>query len=207
LANISTALVLLGALAACSSAWCAEDAVAPARAAVLAAEQRYGATDAALIEPLAEFANALNAAGQRTMAIEQLNRAVGILRRSVGLYDQRQYALLSQLADLQSLAGDVDAAGAALGYMERISERTHGRQSVQHALSLAAIAAWQCRLGKFDSGRERFRRSIERLRAPADAESLIDTLLGLARCSLDELAAAGIVARSARSLDRRAIGS
>ena len=118
-------------------------AVAPARAAALAAEQRYGATDAALVEPLAEFANALSAAGQRATAIEQLNRAVGILRRSVGLYDQHQYVLLSQLADLQSLAGDIDAAGAALGYMERISERTHGRQSVQHALSLASIAAWQ----------------------------------------------------------------
>lgn len=63
---------------------------------------------------------------------------------------------------------------------------------MQHALSLAAIAAWQCRLGKFDSGRQRFRRSIEQLSAPADEERLIEALLGLARCSLDELAAAGI---------------
>lgn len=79
-----------------------------------------------MVEPLAQLANALIAAGQRVAAIEQLNRAVGVLRRNVGLYDQRQYALLSQLADLHSRAGDITAAAAALGYMETVSERTHG---------------------------------------------------------------------------------
>lgn len=83
--------------------------------------------------------------------------------------------------------------------MERISERAYGRLSTQHAMSLAAIAAWQCRLGRFDSGRARFHRSIERLRA-SDDEQLIDALLGLARCSLDELAGEG-VATSADSLE------
>jgi len=85
----------------------------------------------------------------------------------------------------------VAAALADLAYLERVSERSHGRQSLEHAQSLVAIGAWQCRLGRFDSGRERFRRSIERLRA-ADDEQLIDALLGLARCSFDELAAEGI---------------
>jgi tetratricopeptide (TPR) repeat protein len=200
LANLSTALALIGALAACDSAWCVEEGAEPARAAVQAAEQRYGSNDTALVEPLSGLADALVASGQPAAAIEPLTRAVGILRRNAGLYDQRQYALLSQLTDLHSELGDVDAAAAALGYMERVSERTHGRQSVQHALSLSAIAAWQCRLGRFDSGRERFRRSIERLHAPAEGEHLIDALLGMARCSFDELAAEGI-ATSPASLE------
>ncbi len=140
-----------------------------------------------------------SAAGQSTAAIEALTREVNALRRSGGLYDQRQYALLSQLTDLHSLQGDINAAVASLSYMERISERNHGRQSTQHALALTRIAAWHCRLGRFDSGRQRFRRSIERLHSAAE-EQLVDALLGLAHCSYDELAAEGI-ATSPESLD------
>jgi hypothetical protein len=130
-------------------------------------------------------------AKDREAAIAQLQREVNLLRRTGGLYDPQQYALLNQLTDLHSLQGDVDAALAALAYMESVSERAHGRQSIEHAQSLAAIAAWQCRLGRFDSGRERFRRSIELLRT-ADDEQLVAALLGLARCSFDELAAEGV---------------
>lgn len=210
------ALALLGALLACDSAWCAQEEAERAHAAysagdyvsaqdlytraIDAAEQRHGPADIALVEPLAGLADTLTASGQPSAAIEPLTRAIAIVRRAAGLYDERQYALLSQLADLHSLAGDVDAAAAALLNMERVSERTHGRQAVQHALSLTRIAAWQCRLGRFDSGRERFRRSIARLRSPADEDQLIDALLGLARCSFDELAAEGI-ATSAGSLE------
>jgi len=195
------AYALLAALALCDSAWCVEEESAQDRYAhaVRDAEQQYGPTDSALVEPLVGLADALIATAQPAEAIEPLTRAVGILRRNSGLYDQRQYALLSQLTDLYSLKGDVDSAVAALAYMERVSERTNGRQSTQHAQALAAIAAWQCRLGRFDSGRERFRRSIERLRS-GDEEQLIEALLGLARCSFDELAAEG-VATSPGSLD------
>jgi tetratricopeptide (TPR) repeat protein len=195
------AYALLGVLALCDSAWCAEEESAKDRyaRAIHDAEQQHGPADVTLVEPLIGLANALVAAGQPAAAIEPLTRAVNILRRNGGLYDQQQYALLSQLADLHSLQGNVEAAAAALAYMERVSERTHGRQSTQHALSLTGIGTWQCRLGRFDSGRERFRRSIERLRS-ADDEHLIDALLGLARCSFDELAAEG-VATSPDSLD------
>ena len=195
------AYALLAALALCDSAWCVEEDGAKERyaRAVHDAEQQYGPTDSALIEPLGSLADALIAAGQPADAIEPLMRAIGILRRNSGLYDQRQYALLSQLTDLYSLKGDIDSAVAALAYMERVSERKDGRQSTQHAESLASIAAWHCRLGRFDSGRERYRRSIERLRT-GDDEQLIDALLGLARCSFDELAAEG-VATSPGSLD------
>jgi hypothetical protein len=195
------AYALLAALALCDSAWCSEDDSAKDHYArnVHDIEQQFGPTDTALVEPLVSLADALIAAGQPSDAIAPLTRAVGVLRRNSGLYAQRQYALLSQLTDLYSLTGDVDAAIAALAYMERVSERTDGRQSAQHAQALAAIAAWHCRLGRFDSGRERFRRSIERLRT-GDDEQLIDALLGLARCSFDELAAEG-VATSPDSLE------
>lgn len=175
------AYALLAALALCDSAWCVEE-------------------ESATVELLVSRADALIAAGEPADAIEPLTRAVGILRRNSGLYDQRQYALLSQLTDLYSVKGDVDSAIAALAYMERVSERNDGRQSTQHAQSLATIAAWHCRLGRFDSGRERFRRSIERLRTKGEDEQLIDALLGLARCSFDELAGEG-VATSPDSLE------
>lgn len=169
------AYALLGTLALCESAHCVEEQSAKDRA------------------------DALVAAGRPAEAIEVLTRAVNSLRRSNGLYDPAQSALLNQLADLHSLRGDVDAALAALAYLERISERTDGGQSAQHAIAVALVGAWHCRLGRFDTGRERLRRSIERLRA-ADHEPLIGALLGLARCSFDELAAEGI-ATSHDSLD------
>jgi hypothetical protein len=153
------AYALLGALAMCDSAWCAEEA----------------------------------------SAIEELKRAVTDLRRSGGLYDPRQFVLLNQLVELHSLQGDIDAALEALAYMETVSERREGPRSPLHAVSLAGIGTWHCRLGKFDSGRERFRRSINWLRA-AENETLIHALLGLARCSFYELAAEG-VATSPDSLD------
>jgi hypothetical protein len=142
---------LLGALALCDCAWCAQ--------------QEY--------------------------TIEELERAVHALRRSGGLYDPRQLVLLNQLVELHSLQGDIDAAVAALAYMESISERVDGRLSMQHAATLAAIAGWHCRLGEFEGGRQRFRRSIERLRYEHD-RTLIGALLGLARCSYHELAAEGV---------------
>jgi tetratricopeptide (TPR) repeat protein len=146
-----------------------------------------------------ERAAALAAAGHPAEAIDVLTRAVNSLRRSGGLYDTRQYALLNQLAELHSVQGDIDEAFAALSYIERISEHTHGRQSTLHAGTLAGVAGWHCRLGRFESGRQRFRRSIERLRH-AGSEQLIGALLGLARCSFAELASEGVVT-SAVSLD------
>jgi tetratricopeptide (TPR) repeat protein len=197
LAKVSTALAFIVALATCNSAWRIEESAERVRAALAAGdyaaardlyqrairtvEQSSGPTATALVEPLAGLAATLSAAGQQAAAIEALNRAVAILRRNAGLYDLRHYPLLSQLTDLHSLTGDSKAAGAMLAYMERVSERTHGRQSVQHALSLSEIAAWQCRLGRFDSGRERYRRSIERLRAPRTRRDRWTSIAG--RCS------------------------
>jgi tetratricopeptide (TPR) repeat protein len=132
-------------------------------------------------------------------AIEELQRAVSDLRRSGGLYDPRQVVLLNQLVDLHSLQGDIDEAIADLAYLESVSERTAGRLSTQHAATLAEIADWHCRLGEFESGRQRFRRSIERLRN-RDDEALIGALLGLVRSCFHELAAEGI-ATSPESLD------
>ena len=153
------AYALLGALALCETAWCA----------------------------------------QQDSSIEELERAVHGLRRNGGLYDPRQLALLNQLVELRSLQGDIDEAVADLAYMESISERTHGRLSLQHATMLAGIANRHCSLGEFESGRQRFRRSIERLRNEDD-KYLIGALVGLARCSFHELAAEG-VATTPESLD------
>jgi hypothetical protein len=58
-------------------------------------------------------------------AIEELKREVHVLRRSGGLYDPRQSALLNQLVDLHSLQGDIDAAVAALAYMESALSPQH----------------------------------------------------------------------------------
>ena len=136
------AYALLGALALCDSAWCVEEH--PRRIATRAPSTMPSSSTGRWTRrwssrsPVSPMRCRSRSAAD---AIEPLTRAVNILRRSGGLYDPRQYALLNQLDGSASLQGDVDAAVAALAYMERVSERTHGRQSTQHALSLAGIAA------------------------------------------------------------------
>jgi hypothetical protein len=146
---------LLGALALCDSARCLDE------------------------ESATDRADALVAAGRPAEAIDALTHAVSLVRRSGGLYDPRQYALLSQLVDLHSLQSDIAAALEALAYMEVVSERIQGPQSTAHASRLAGIGEWYCRLGRFDNGRERLRRSVELLRAVENA-TLINALLGVA---------------------------
>jgi tetratricopeptide (TPR) repeat protein len=164
-------------------------------------EAQLGPGSLQLVEPLIGLADTLIAAERPKAAVEPLRRAVASVRRSAGLYDLRQYDLLLQLVDLQSRMSDIASAADDLSYMARVSESAHGKQSAQHGRSLAQIGDWQCRIGQFTSGRASSRRAVEVLEAHGNGPELIEALLGLAQCSLQQFSAEGI-ATTPDSLDR-----
>ena len=164
-------------------------------------ERREGHASLQLVEPLSGYAGTLTAMQQRAAAVASLHRATGIVRRGAGVYDPQQYPLLMRLVDLYSLDGDLDEAHANLRYLQRISEVSHGRHSAAHARSMLDIADWECRIGRFEEARRQYRQIIAVLERQAPDRDLIDALLGLGRCCLDELSAEGIET-TAESPDR-----
>src|SRR5688572_18900579 len=77
-------------------------------------------SDDEAIGPLTERAEAEWRAGKHADAIDSLQRAVLVVRRAAGLYDERQRALLLQLVDWRSDTGDLEGAADALQYLERL---------------------------------------------------------------------------------------
>jgi tetratricopeptide (TPR) repeat protein len=146
-----------------------------------------------LIEPLTELAEAQWLSAKHDDAIESLHRAVIIVRREAGLYDERQRALLLQLVDWRSDAGDVDGAADDLQYLERLAADDAPYSARGDALAL--IAEWRCRIGRFEEGRRTYRAALELLSPRADSAALMRALLTAPRCCLSELAAEGISAR------------
>jgi tetratricopeptide (TPR) repeat protein len=158
-------------------------------------ERNAGPLSLNLVAPLAGLGDALLATEQRAGAVAAWRRAVSIVRRSAGLYDVRQYAILEKLVDTQSLMGRYEDALADLRYMDRISRSAYAQREPERAATMSEVAEWYCRVGDFMVARERYReliRGLEQRVGPNDA-SLLTPLTGLARCSFFELAQQGIM--------------
>ena len=153
------------------------------------------------MEPLSGYAGTLTAMQQRAAAVASLHRATGIVRRGAGVYDPQQYPLLMRLVDLHSLDGDLDEARC-----ESALPATNQRGLSWQAFGGAcAFDARHRRLGvshrRFEEARRQYRQIIAVLERQAPDRDLIDALLGLGRCCLDELSAEGIET-TAESPDR-----
>lgn len=149
-------------------------------------------SDDETIGSLTELADAQWREGKHADAIGSLQRAVLIVRRAAGLYDERQRALLLRLVDWRSDAGDLEGAADALQYLERLS--ADDAPGGARAEALTVIAEWRCRIGRFEEGRDAWRSALEELGPRADSEQLVRALLAAPACCLNELAAAGIAA-------------
>jgi tetratricopeptide (TPR) repeat protein len=148
--------------------------------------------DDQLIELLTELAQAQWRAASRAEAIESLHRAVIIVRRASGLYDERQRSLLLRLVDWRSDAGDLDGAAEDLQYLESLALDDAPASARGDALAL--IADWRCRIGRFEAGRRTYRTALDILGHRAEAAVLLRALLAAPRCCLNELAAEGVSA-------------
>ena len=146
-----------------------------------------------LFEPLRGLAKVLLATQQYAAADTTLRRAINIVRRDGGLYDPRQLAALSTLAQSQAIAGHLEDAAGSLSYLERISSNTFGARSVRHAVTLTEIGRSYCQLGNQIAGRQKFRSASDLLETPAATDTQrIAALRGIAECCLYEVAAYGI---------------
>jgi tetratricopeptide (TPR) repeat protein len=155
-------------------------------------EQTSGPASAELIEPLTALGEVLVAMQQPAAAAETLRRALALVRRSDGLYAERQYALLLTLVDIDSAAGRLEAARSGLKQMLRVNDRGPGEDWRKRARSQMEIGAWQCRIGEFEAARRTYRAALAMLESRGDDPLLVDAMMALAGCCLHELSSEGI---------------
>ena len=164
--------------------------------AIRSIETQHGALTPRLLPALIGLADVYLSERRPHRAVEPLQRALAVVRRTGGLADVRQRDLLLRLVDVQSDLGEVEAATAHLAALERLSISQHGAETIEHGRSLATVGEWYCRLGEFEDGRERARiaRSVlEAAKAPVDAQ--LEALEASVQCCLHELSEAGIASR------------
>lgn len=169
-------------------------------AALASFEESIRAIDAAggpvapeLVEPLFAAAKANVALQRPEAAIRAARRAVNIVRRSGGLYDQRQQPGLELLVEQLALTGHPDEARTELRFLESAGVQAHGEQSIGQVRLLADVGEWLCRLGDFQAGRTRFRNARKLIeRVTVDDATRLRSLTGMAHCFLFELASFGI---------------
>jgi tetratricopeptide (TPR) repeat protein len=154
-----------------------------------------GGASLALAGALDALGSALLAAQETSAAVDAWRRAVTMVRSEAGVYDLRQYSLLEQLVDAQSMLERVEEAKSDLKYMERVSSNGRGATSTQHGIALAGIGQWYCRLGDPFEGRRRYRESLGVLELHTRTDPLLlEPLMGLTRCALYEFEAEAIAA-------------
>lgn len=99
------------------------------------------------------------AARRYDLAANSYGRAVGLLRRSEGLYDEDQLPLLDRQADSLTLSNRNDEALRAQRYALRIVARHEGEDSLAFARQLESLGRWYTRVGAFESSRATLRQA------------------------------------------------
>jgi tetratricopeptide (TPR) repeat protein len=156
-------------------------------------ETRLDPSAMELFEPLRGLAQVLFATQQYPAADATLRRAINIVRHDGGLYDPRQLAALTTLAESQAIGGQREDAEGSLSYLERISSNTFGPHSVRHAVMLTEIGRSYCQLGNTPEGRQKFRLATQLLESPLASDTQrITALRGIAECCMYDVAAYGI---------------
>ncbi|MBL8879191.1 MAG: tetratricopeptide repeat protein [Phycisphaerales bacterium] len=98
--------------------------------------------------------------GQPAEAVEFLQKAVGLLRKSVGEDDPRYATALNDLAQAQSLKGDPAAVESMLREALAIRRRALGDEHEDVAVSLNNLAQALQRMRRFDEAEPLYRESI-----------------------------------------------
>ena len=93
------------------------------------------------------------AAKRYDLAASSYGRAIALLRRTEGLYDEAQLPLLDRQADSLTVLGRNEDALRAQRYALRVVARHSGEDSLAFARQLEALGRWYTRVGAFESSR------------------------------------------------------
>lgn len=152
-------------------------------------EQHAGGASVKLLDPLRGLGYTLAAAGRHNEAIQPLERAVLIDRRSYGLYDIGQQTMLRQLAESLSKLGRASEAERHIMYLLQLGERVYGRRDPRQVPILCFVGRWRADAGDFVGARAIFRHAlalVEQKLSPKDPAA-VEPLRALAESYTQEV--------------------
>ena len=110
-------------------------------------------TNPRLAHAYAGLAATYYAARRYDLAAGSYGRAIALLRRSEGLYDEDQLPLLDKQADSLTLVNRSDEALRAHLYALRVVARNDGKASLPYASQLVSLGRWYTRVGAYEQSR------------------------------------------------------
>jgi tetratricopeptide (TPR) repeat protein len=142
-----------------------------------------------LIDPLRGMGFTLSAQGKHDKAVPYLDRALLISRRSIGLYDVSQQALLRQLAESLATIGEPVEGEKHMKYMVRMGEHAYGKEDRAMVPLLCLVARWYADVAQMDQARSFYRRALDVAEESAGRNDIlvVEPLRGLARTFTEEI--------------------
>jgi tetratricopeptide (TPR) repeat protein len=161
-------------------------------------EERVGATNSRLIEPLRGLGFALAAQGKHDVAVPLMERALVIWRRNYGLFDPKQQGLLRNLAESEAANRHITEGERHILYLQSIGERRFGREDPRLVPVLCIVGEWYVQANLLTLAREKFRAALDIVDEKVGKNSLIavEPLRGLANSYVSELRLANFGPRS-----------
>ena len=116
-------------------------------------------------------------------------QAIGLVRRSQGLFSDAQVPYLEKFSDALTQLNRVEDALRVQRYILKAVERKHGRDSVPYAEALASSGRWLTSVRAYDGARGALRRSISIIEAleGENSAALISPLTALGDCARKQL--------------------
>jgi len=145
-------------------------------------EEAHGSLSAQLIAPLRGLALTYEGSGRNEFAVALLERAVGISRRSLGLFNPQQAELLLPLIDgYTALARWKDADRAHL-YILQIAEHQYGPNDLRLFPALQQLGRWYANSLQRNAARQVWERLLAISKDPAHRDPIgqIVALRGIA---------------------------
>ena len=145
--------------------------------------------DTRLARAQAGLANTYYAGKRYDLAVERYEQAIGLVRRSQGLFSDAQVPYLEKFSDALTQLNRVEDALRVQRYILKAVERKHGRDSVQYAEALASSGRWLTSVRAYEGARGALRRSISIIEAleGENSAALISPLTALGDCARKQL--------------------
>lgn len=152
------------------------------------AEGYDGAASRHTLDPLRGLGFTLAESGRHQQAIPYLDRALLISRRTHGLFDMRQQAILAQLVKSLTRLGQPLEAERHVNYLLNVGERNYAPTDPRRISLLCSVGEWHAEVGQFDVARRHFRDAIRLVEQKLGPENvaIVEPLRALAASYIQE---------------------
>lgn len=156
--ELAEALTLLGAAHFAKNNWVSAQAAYSEALQIL--EPRLVGSQERLIEPLRGMGYSLAQAGKHAEAIEYMERALLVSRRTHGLFNLEQQGLLRQLANSLGSVGRYVEAEQQMHYLVRIGEQAYGKRDPRMADIYDTVGDFYLQFRHVGAARASYRKAL-----------------------------------------------